>query len=239
MFVEDKESRLIWFTGVIDDFTSYEVVGFLCALAIHNFVLINIPFPLALYKRILDQPITLEDFTEIHPSEGHSLEKLLEYEGDDLEDVFCLDFSINIDALGHSTQVDLIENGANVSVTQSNKALFVEKYIQRKMELGPNGTIKDQMNAFIQGFKRVLNADVLKLFQPRELMEMIIGNENYDWYTFKENTEYKGEYYSRHPVIQTFWDVFFELTNEQKRNFLLFLMGTDRVPLKGMKEIKM
>lgn len=142
LFSEDHESRLIWFTGVIDDLTSYEVIGFLCALAIHNFVLINIPFPLALYKKILGQSITLEDFTELHPSEGKSLEKLLEYSGDDLEELFCLDFSINVDALGHSTEMDLIPNGSNIPVTQANKALFVEKYIERKMELGPNGTIK-------------------------------------------------------------------------------------------------
>lgn len=208
MFVEDHESRLIWFAGVIDDLTSYEVriksafknyicvqvVGFLCALAIHNFVLINIPFPLALYKKILGHPITLEDFTELHPAEGHSLERLLEYEGDDLEDVFCLDFSISVDALGHATQVDLIENGSKIPVTQKNKAAFVEKYIERKMELGPNGTIKDQLKAFIQGFKRVLNADVLKLFQPLELMEMIIGNEHYDWQTFKDVSSYSVDF---------------------------------------------
>jgi E3 ubiquitin-protein ligase HERC4 len=175
MFTEDHESHFIWFTGVVEELVSYEVIGFLCALAIHNFVLINLPFPLALYKKILKQPITLEDFTELHPSEGHSLERLLEYEGDDVEEVFCLDFSINMDVFGHSKQIDLIENGSNTPVTQKNRAKFVELYIERKMELGANGIIKDQLSAFIRGFSRVLNSDVLNLFQPRELMEMIIG----------------------------------------------------------------
>lgn len=186
MFTEDHESHFIWFTGVVEEFVSYEVIGFLAALAIHNFVLINLPFPLALYKKILGQPITLEDFTELHPAEGHSLERLLEYESEDLEEVFCLDFSINMDVFGHSTQIDLIEGGSNIPVTQKNKARFVELYIERRMELGANGIIKDQLEAFIRGFRRVLNRDILNLFQPQELMEMIIGNENYDWQTFKE-----------------------------------------------------
>lgn len=143
----------------------------------------------------------MDDFTELHPAEGHSLERLLEYEGDDLEEVFCLDFNINLDVLGHSQRIDLVENGSNITVNQNNKAEFVEKYIERKMELGPNGIIVDQLAAFIRGFTKVLNSDVLNLFQPRELMEMVIGNENYDWAVFKENTEYKGEYYPRHRVI--------------------------------------
>ncbi|KAI6183009.1 hypothetical protein M3Y97_00441600 [Aphelenchoides bicaudatus] len=233
MFSEDHESHFIWFTGIVEELVSYEVIGFLTGLAIHNFVLINTAFPLALYKKILNQPITLEDSLNcIRP-------KVIQYEGDDLEDVFCLDFSVNMETFGHSTQIDLIENGSNVPVTQKNKARFVELYIERKMELGANGLIKDQLNAFIRGFTRVLNPDVLNLFQPRELMEISIGNENYDWQVFKQNTEYKGEYYSKHPAILAFWDVFFELTSEEKRMFLLFLTGTDRIPLKGMQEIKM
>ncbi|KAI6205111.1 putative E3 ubiquitin-protein ligase HERC4 [Aphelenchoides besseyi] len=237
MFTESDESHLIWFSGAIDDTTGYEVVGFLCALAIYNLVLVNLPFPLALYKKILEQPLTLDDYSELHPSEGRSLERLLEYEGEDLEDVFCLNFVVSMEIFGHVRQVPLIDDGENVPVTQKNKAEFVEKYIAMKMENGIDGLMQQQIRAFIRGFTRVLNEGVLGLFQPRELQEMVIGNENYDWIEFKKNAQYKGEYHARHPVIENFWDVFFELTSEQKKRFLLFLSGTDRIPLRGMKEI--
>ena len=32
--------------------------------------------------------------------------------------------------------------------------------------------------------------------------------------------EYKGEYYQQHPVIQNFWEVFFEFQIDMKKKFL-------------------
>lgn len=54
MFVEDPESHLIWFSGLpfsdegVD--RCFAFVGLLCAMAVYNNVLVNLPFPLALYK---------------------------------------------------------------------------------------------------------------------------------------------------------------------------------------------
>lgn len=35
-----------------------------------------------------------------------------------------------------------------------------------------------------------------------------------------------------------FWEIFHELPIEDKKKFLLFLTGSDRVPIHGMKDIK-
>ena len=35
-----------------------------------------------------------------------------------------------------------------------------------------------------------------------------------------------------------FWEVFHELSIEDKKKFLLFLTGSDRVPIQGMRDIK-
>jgi E3 ubiquitin-protein ligase HERC4 len=35
-----------------------------------------------------------------------------------------------------------------------------------------------------------------------------------------------------------FWEVFHELPEEEKRKFLLFLTGSVRIPVQGMKAIK-
>ncbi|KAI6202679.1 Hect domain and RLD 4, variant [Aphelenchoides fujianensis] len=210
MFLSNEESHFVWFSGAIDDLGGFEMIGMLVALAIYNMVL----------------PLRLEDFSEFSPEEGRSLENLLEYDQDDLEDVFCLNFVVNMEIFGHVRQIPLVENGENVPVTQANKAEFVEKYVQMKMEKGIDGAIANQIQAFIRGFHRVLNKDVLQFFQPRELQ----GDD-------RRKPGYKGEYHARHPVIEVFWECFFELSTEQKKKFLLFLSGTDRVPLRGMKEV--
>lgn len=79
-----------------------------------------------MYKYLLKYEFTLEDLTELHPTEGKSLEEILDYEEDDFEDVFMLNFVMNITTLGHSEEVELKENGRSISVTKSNRKEFVD-----------------------------------------------------------------------------------------------------------------
>jgi len=39
-------------------------------------------------------------------------------------------------------------------------------------------------------------------------------------------------------VIKNFWSVFKELSADQKKKFLLFLTGSDRIPIAGMSSVK-
>lgn len=41
------------------------------------------------------------------------------------------------------------------------------------------------------------------------------------------------------PTVKLFWEVFHTLTLEEKKTFLLFLTGSDRIPILGMKTLKM
>jgi len=49
------------------------------------------------------------------------LHSLLDYEGDDLEDVFCLNFVVSRDVFGEVKTDELKPGGADVPVTQKNK----------------------------------------------------------------------------------------------------------------------
>uniref|UniRef100_A0A7E4VH12 HECT domain-containing protein n=1 Tax=Panagrellus redivivus TaxID=6233 RepID=A0A7E4VH12_PANRE len=239
MFNEDEESHLIWFSGFPVEDHGFAMVGSLCAMAIYNCILVELPFPLALYKYLCGVAFTLEDLAELHPQEARSIEHLLDYEGDDVEDVFCLTFSMSITIFGHTEDVELKTDGHNRPVTNENRKEFAELYIKRRMELGHDGSIERQLAQFKRGFMRLLNNDILCLFQPRELMEMTAGNENYNWDELKANCRYKEPYDAEHPSIKCFWEAFFELDAEEKKKFLLFLMGTTRIPWKGMSAVDM
>jgi E3 ubiquitin-protein ligase HERC4 len=80
MFKDYDESRLMWFNeGSFEEDLMYFLIGLLCGLAIYNFTIINLPFPLALYKKLLEEKVDLHDLKELSPSEGRSMEQLLEY----------------------------------------------------------------------------------------------------------------------------------------------------------------
>ena len=132
MFRTNDLSRLCWFSntdGVRDKGTleEYTLMGRLIALAIYNGVVLNINFPLALYKKLLKCDVTLADLTEFDPDLGRGLTSLLEFDGD-VEDIFCRSFMIEVDnPLGDKIPYDLIENGTNIPVTNSNRTgmLFI------------------------------------------------------------------------------------------------------------------
>jgi len=57
----------------------YYLIGLICGLAIYNFTIINIPFPLALYKKILAEKVDIMDFKELNPTVARSFESMLAY----------------------------------------------------------------------------------------------------------------------------------------------------------------
>ncbi|CAJ0961459.1 unnamed protein product, partial [Mesorhabditis belari] len=238
MFNEDSESHLVWFSGNTSESHEFKMVGTLTALAVYNNVLVDFPFPLALYKLLLKQKVGLDDFCELHPTEGKGLQSLLDYEEDNMEDVFDLMFSITHLVYGHPTEIELKPGGKDIPVNQQNKQEYVELYVKSRLEGGVNGEIGKQFEYFRQGFTAVMKSRLVNLFQPRELMELVSGSENYDWTEFREIVQYDGVYHASHPAILAFWEAFQELNQEERKKFLQFLSGTTRLPVKGMKELK-
>lgn len=101
-----------------------------------------------------------------------------------------------------------------------------------------NKSVHQHFTAFNDGFHKVCGGKVLELFHSHELMTLVVGNENYDWEEFERNAEYKNGYTKNDHTIRLFWEVFHELPLEEKKNFLLFLTGSDRIPIQGIKAIK-
>lgn len=67
--------------------------------------------------------------------------------------------------------------------------------------------VKDQMNAFLEGFNEVILLNSLKIFDENELELLMCGIQNIDVKDWKNNTVYKGDYHPNHIVIQWFWRV--------------------------------
>jgi hypothetical protein len=50
-----------------------------------NSVLLDLRFPLTVYKKLLNRPLGLEELAEVDPSVAQSMRRLLEYKADDIE----------------------------------------------------------------------------------------------------------------------------------------------------------
>lgn len=236
MFKYYEESRLQWFNSeTFEETDKFHMIGTICGLAIYNFTIIVLPFPLALFKKLLNRPVVLEDLKELMPSVGRSIEQILEYDGDDFEEVFDLTFEVSVESYGKAKSIELVTDGSKKSVTKENRKEFAEAYVDYIF----NKSVEEVFQAFSAGFVRVCGGRALELFHPRELQAMVIGNDQYDFLELEKNTTYKDEYHRYHTTIKFFWEVFLDLSLEEKKKFLLFLTGSDRIPITGMGSVKL
>ncbi|XP_014911336.1 probable E3 ubiquitin-protein ligase HERC4 [Poecilia latipinna] len=231
MFMLNESETLAWFSSraAERDQKNFHLFGILCGLALYNNSLIQLPFPLALFKKLLDIEPTLEDMMEFSEGVGGRLRYILDYE-DDLEDL-DITFEINWD----ETDVDLDPSNPGKLVTNQNKKEFVDAYVNYAFNTSVEGVFQE----FKRGFFLVCDQQLVKLFRPEELQGVLAGGDVYNWVKLKQNTQYEWGSDTRHPTIQMFWEVFDELTEEQKKDFVLFLTGSRKVPVLGMDQIRM
>ncbi|XP_030837221.1 probable E3 ubiquitin-protein ligase HERC4 [Strongylocentrotus purpuratus] len=110
------------------------------------------------------------------------------------------------------------------------KHLYVKKKVQDY--LAPS-----QFAAFQQGFNKVCDTRVLGIFRPVELEALVTGEKYFDWVALEKSTQYKDPYTDSHSTIKMFWEVFHALDDDQKREFLVFVAGSDRVPVGGLQNL--
>lgn len=175
----------------------------------------------------------LDDVKETFPAIGNSLEQLLSYDGDDVEDVFALSFEISYEGLfGKVNAVELVPNGAKKPVTSGNRKEFVSRYCEYLI----NESIELMFNNFALGFSLMLNGPFVHSFSADELETLLIGEKELDFNALRNSAKYEG-YTERSTIVQHLWQVLMEYDEETKRLFLAFVTGTDRSPIGGLEKL--
>ncbi|XP_053282794.1 probable E3 ubiquitin-protein ligase HERC3 isoform X1 [Pleuronectes platessa] len=230
MFIFNDSKTLAWFpSNATHDHHRYFLFGVLCGLALHNQCIIYLPFSMALFKKLLGVKPSLEDLMEFSPDVGKSLLSILEEYGDKELESLGLDFLISWDG----TDVDLDPTNPEKTVTSQNKKEFVDAYVNHVF----NRSVESVFLEFKRGFYTVYDRDLLKVLRPKELQEVLQGKDFCDWKTLKQNTLYEPPYHVDHPNMQMFWEVFDELTEDQKKKLLWFVTGFERLPILGNKSM--
>ena len=179
-----------------------------------------------LYKHILGWPITFEDLELADEEYYNSLKSLLEV--DNVEDM-CLDFTFTEDALGMNKVVELIDDGANVNVTNDNLPEFLEanlKYLLMER-------VKPQMTELLLGFFDVVPEPLLTIFDFQELELLMCGLPTIDIDDWMKHTNYQGYFETDGEKSKTcvwFWEIVRdELDQETRARLLQFVTGKNLV----------
>ncbi|KAI2543275.1 HACE1 isoform 1 [Pan troglodytes] len=111
------------------------------------------------------------------------------------------------------------------------------EYVQLVTELRMTRAIQPQINAFLQGFHMFIPPSLIQLFDEYELELLLSGMPEIDVSDWIKNTEYTSGYEREDPVIQWFWEVVEDITQEERVLLLQFVTGSSRVPHGGFANI--
>ena len=231
LFSYNSKTKLFWFNlRSSHQSKNYELIGIIFGLAIYNSIILDIKFPLALYKKLLQVEPSLEDLKEIDIELYKNFCYILDTDEEDLEDKLDTNFTVLTENNGEKNVLPLIENGEKIMINNENKKEYVELYIDWYF----NKSIQDYYSSFEKGFNRVFDEDLLKILTPEELELIICGSSNLNFHELQKVCIYKDGYNQESLTIKYFWEVVFDFDEEEKKKLLSFITGCDRAPINGL-----
>ncbi|KAL7269397.1 hypothetical protein RUND412_007945 [Rhizina undulata] len=118
-------------------------------------------------------------------------------------------------------------------VTNENRTAFIEDYIRYLTTV----SVAPQYAAFTKGFYSIIDRKSLSLFAPSSLQSIVEGIQQIDVNELEKTARYDDGYHPNHRVIKDFWSVVRGWGSERRRQLLMFVTATDRVPVGGLGRI--
>ncbi|EKX32998.1 hypothetical protein GUITHDRAFT_148240 [Guillardia theta CCMP2712] len=230
---------------------AFEVIGWICAKAIHDGRLLDLPIsgpfsrvllghPLEegdlkllapeiyenwkRFKAIADEKKRIESDNSLTAEDKAARIKALTVDGAALEDL-----SIVFTVPGYD--MPLKTNGENEVVSLEN----VEEYVRLLPQIILVDGVQPLFDSFRKGFSRVFKVEFLQVFCVDELREGLL-----DWNpdTLLHVFKFEHGYKTTSPAARQLVEVLAELPLESKRKFLSFCTGCPRLPVGGFAALK-
>ncbi|CAK9298000.1 unnamed protein product [Gordionus sp. m RMFG-2023] len=214
-----------------DHLLYFKFIGRLIAMALFHNKFIYSGFTLSFYKRILGKKLGLKDLEDVDPEFYNSLIWIKENNIDECE--LGVYFSADFEILGQVKSHELVPDGANLKVTESNKQQYIGLMTDWRLDRG----ILAQFRSLASGFSEIVPPGWLHYFDERELQCLLCGTSRIDVDDWKRNTVYKNYDPNHDAQIQWLWKFISELDNEKRCRLLQFVTGTCRVPIGGFSEL--
>ncbi|TGZ79582.1 HECT-domain-containing protein [Ascodesmis nigricans] len=219
----------------------YEFAGRILGKCLYEGILVDISFaPFFLLK--WSQPsntnaVGMNDLHDLDAAFYESLMKLKEYDGEDMESVFGLNFTVDTQvAPGKVVTRELKPGGADIAVTKENCLEYIHLISRYRLSIEPY----PQTTTFLRGLSSIISPSWLRMFNQSELQTLVGGltNSPIDVEDLRKNTVYSGVYQigddgEEHPTVKLFWNVMRELSDDERARVLRFVTSVARPPLLG------
>ncbi|KYQ55296.1 Ubiquitin-protein ligase E3A [Trachymyrmex zeteki] len=129
MFTTQEDTQMTWFNPTsFESDAQFTLIGIVIGLAIYNNVILDVRFPMVVYRKLLGRKGGFPDLEDWSPTLYRTMKELIEYTGDDMPETFMQTFRVSYrDVFGSLSFHELKENGDELYVTQENKLVCGSK----------------------------------------------------------------------------------------------------------------
>lgn len=212
----------------------FEFVGKMLGKSVFEGFLVEAPFAHFFLAKILGRYNGFDELSSLDPDLYRNLTLIKRYSEEEVEDL-GLTFSVDEEVFGQVRTVDLRPGGRVCPVTSANRILYVHLMADYRM----NQQLKLQSDAFIRGFKMVIQDSWLLLFSPSELQKLISGDSvDFDVKDLRNHTQYLRGYHNSHRVIEWLWEAVEEFDPKERCLFLKFVTSCSKPPMLGFAHLQ-
>jgi len=213
-----------------DILLTFQFLGFIIARCILDDRLIDIPLSKTFIDLVTDKPILLDDIKNIHKEIYDFISKKDKIDNiNNLNLYFIFPYNNN--------DIELINNGKNILITNENLNEYIinlYKFLFKSKE------IKEIVNSFKNGFKTIFPIERLNYLTSEEIQNIILTSQIEQW-DEKEISKFiiiEHGYSINSKQISYFFKYISELNKENKKKFLKFITGSERLPFLGFEGLK-
>lgn len=218
----------------------FGVFGKLAALSVVNRVPLGVSLSHGLWRQVLGERPSLGDMEHDEPAIYRSLQLIATTNLSDPANEILADtltMSFDDDQLGLVVHVPLVAGGEAVSVTQDNKAEYIERYVaHRYFE-----SVTTQVTAFVDGFHSIIPLYLMEdLVTVADLDSFLHGESVIDVEDLRAHSEIGSGYNAESPQVVWFWELVRDDTlfsQERLRLLLQFVTGDASVPVGGFRNM--
>jgi hypothetical protein len=221
----------------------FEFVGKLMGLSLRTKATLPFHFPAFVWKGVVGTAITREDLEGVDAmtvqfletlegvSASHGMAQADEDVSMSAEEFDAAYAGVAFFSVSGSDgkDVELIPGGKQIPVTWSNRRDYcrmAERYRLHEIDL--------QLAAMRRGLACMVPLRILQLFTWQQVEELVAGKTEIDVAYLRANTELRG-FTHDDKVVQYFWSALESFTDDERSQFIRFVWGRSRLPLRGRK----
>lgn len=212
----------------------FEFVGSLMGFSLRTKYMLPFEFPAIVWKGLTGQAYALEDLEAVDAPSAALIKKVAAWQppaGKALDsraasEAFAETFpGLTFTATAADGEVvPLVSGGAGITVTPSNRTLWLSLFSQYQFAQYDEG-----IEALREGLYAVVPARAIRLLSWQELDVAVAGRPEIDVDVMRANTDFQG--FSDSSVTATlFWKVMESLSQQERSLFIRFVWGRSRVP---------